>query len=70
MLETVALPGEILKGVRERYPHLDPVRTGHELMRRQITIMVEDVIATTAARLARIEARSPPTMSAMPARRW
>ena len=26
-------------------PALDPVRTGHELMRRQITSMVEDVIA-------------------------
>ena len=52
MLETVALPGEILKTVREKYPALDDVRTGHELMRRQITIMVEDVIATTAGRLA------------------
>ncbi|MDQ2634253.1 MAG: deoxyguanosinetriphosphate triphosphohydrolase [Pseudomonadota bacterium] len=54
MLETVALPREILKTVRERYPALDDVRTGHELMRRQITIMVEDVIATTAGRLARL----------------
>ena len=59
MLETVALPGEILKGVRERYPHLDAVRTGHELMRRQITIMVEDVISTTAARLALAKPQSP-----------
>jgi dGTPase len=55
MLETVALPAGILKTVRERYPRLDPVRTGHELMRRQITIMVEDVISTTTARLARIQ---------------
>ena len=54
MLETVALPGEILKTVREKYPALDDVRTGHELMRRQITIMVEDVIATTGGRLARL----------------
>jgi dGTPase len=59
MLETVVLPGEILKGVRRRYPHLDPVRTGHELMRRQITIMVEDVISTTAARLALVKPQSP-----------
>jgi len=55
MLETVPLPASILKTVRERYPHLDAVRTGHELMRRQITIMVEDVISTTAMRLARLK---------------
>jgi dGTPase len=55
MLETVTLPGEILTTVREKYPALDDVRTGHELMRRQITIMVEDVIATTAGRLARLK---------------
>jgi dGTPase len=54
MLETVTLPGEILKTVREKYPALDDVRTGHELMRRQITIMVENVISTTSARLARL----------------
>jgi dGTPase len=58
MLETVTLPGEILKTVRAKYPALDDVRTGHELMRRQITIMVEDVIATTAGRLARLKPRS------------
>ena len=56
MLETVALPGEILKAVRDRYPALDAVRTGHELMRRQITIMVEDVIATTAGQACPAEA--------------
>lgn len=59
MLEELALPGAILKGVRERYPGLDPVRTGHELMRRQITRMVEDVIARAAANLARLAPRSP-----------
>ena len=52
MLEEVTLPAGILRGVRERYPALDPVRSGHELMRRQITIFVEDVIATATARLA------------------
>ena len=58
MLEGVSLPGSILAGVRERYPALDPVRSGHELMRRQITLMVEDVIVSTSANLARIEPRS------------
>src|SRR4029079_5555619 len=43
MLEKVSLPGSILAGVRARYPALDAVRTGHELLRRQITMMVEDV---------------------------
>lgn len=52
MLEDVALPGGILAQVRERYPALDPVRTGHELMRRQITAMVEDVITNSRANLA------------------
>ncbi len=58
MLEDVPLSGEILKGVRERYPALDPVRTGHELMRRQITHMVEDVIATAAQNIAAIDPQS------------
>lgn len=58
MLDTVSLPAGILRGVRERYPALDPVRTGHELMRRQITIFVEDVIATATANLARMKPQS------------
>jgi len=45
MLREVALPRRILAAVKEHYPQLDHVRTGHELMRRQITFMVEDVIA-------------------------
>ena len=59
MLEELALPGSILKGVRARYPVLDAVRTGHELMRRQITAMVEDVIAQACANLARLQPQSP-----------
>jgi len=58
MLDIVALPSSILSAVRGRYPHLDPVRTGHELLRRQITIMVEDVIATTSANLAALDPQS------------
>jgi len=54
MLEEVALPCGLLAEVRGRYPVLDPVRTGHELLRRQITIMVEDVIASTNGRLAEV----------------
>jgi dGTPase len=58
MLEEVVLPGSILRDVRQRYPELDPVRTGHELMRRQITLMVEDVISATSANLARLKPES------------
>ncbi|WP_192177476.1 deoxyguanosinetriphosphate triphosphohydrolase [Mesorhizobium amorphae] len=58
MLEDVTLPGSILKSVRARYPALDDVRTGHELMRRQITMMVEDVIASTTANLKRLKPES------------
>src|SRR5690606_33381713 len=32
MLEEVPLPAAILRTVRDLYPRLDPVRTGHELM--------------------------------------
>jgi dGTPase len=59
MLEPLALPGGILAGVRARYPSLDPVRTGHELMRRQITAMVEDVISNAQRTLADLAPRSP-----------
>ena len=54
MLEDVPLTAEILAGVRARYPALDPVRTGHEIVRRQITLMVEDVIVAARARLAEL----------------
>ncbi len=58
MLEAVSLPASILAVVRARYPSLDDVRTGHELMRRQITVMVEDVITTTSANIARMQPAS------------
>ncbi|MDP3895299.1 MAG: deoxyguanosinetriphosphate triphosphohydrolase [Mesorhizobium sp.] len=52
MLGESPLAAEILGEVRMLYPLLDPVRTTHEVVRRQITRMVEDVIATSRARLA------------------
>ena len=54
MLEDVTLPAAILTQVRQRYPNLDPVRTGHELMRRQITLMVEDAISTATTRIGEL----------------
>ncbi|MBV2142878.1 deoxyguanosinetriphosphate triphosphohydrolase [Falsochrobactrum sp. TDYN1] len=51
-LDEVPLTERLLDVVRERYPGLDPVRTSHELVRRQITIMVEDVIKEAQRRIA------------------
>ncbi|WP_182084639.1 deoxyguanosinetriphosphate triphosphohydrolase [Aureimonas sp. ME7] len=58
-LQQLDLAGDILREVRDRYPALDPVRTGHEIMRRHITRLVEDVIT---ASLARLEAIGPRTI--------
>lgn len=58
MLEEVALPASILRVVRDRYPVLDEPRIGHELMRRQITILVEDVIRTATTRLTTMQPMS------------
>lgn len=58
MLDGLALPGAILAEVRQRYPGLDPVRTGHELMRRQITLMVEDAISTATTRIGEVQPAS------------
>ncbi|MGH6762913.1 MAG: deoxyguanosinetriphosphate triphosphohydrolase [Phyllobacterium sp.] len=50
-LEDVPLTAGILSTVRGKYPGLDDTRTAHELVRRQITIMVEDVIAQARSNL-------------------
>lgn len=52
MLREVGLPRDILAEVDSRYPGLDDSRRGHEMTRRLITRMVEDVIGRTAANLA------------------
>ncbi|MCB1381941.1 MAG: deoxyguanosinetriphosphate triphosphohydrolase [Notoacmeibacter sp.] len=49
---------DIFAEVRAKYPGLDPVRAGHEFMRRQITRMVEDVIVTAHERLDRLKPQS------------
>lgn len=53
-LEDVAITGDILRAVRKKYPKLDEVRTTHEIVRRQITLMVEDVISQSQANLDHI----------------
>ena len=58
MLAEVPLTAGLLATVQSRYPHLDPVRTAHEIVRRQITAMVEDVIVTSRDRLAALAPES------------
>jgi len=58
MLTEAKLPAAILRTVAQQHPGLDAVRTGHELMRRQITAMVEDVIITAQRNLAELQPQS------------
>jgi dGTPase len=50
-LAGVPLIGDILREIRGQHPRLDPSRLVHELGRRLITRMIEDVIAETGRRL-------------------
>lgn len=58
MLEELPLIARLLSEVRGRYPDLEEPRLINEVMRRQITAMVEDVIAVTQANIARIKPES------------
>ena len=58
MLEDIPFLAGLMKEVRDRYPDLEPSRFTHELMRRQITRMVEDVIGYAQQNLAEIRPRS------------
>lgn len=50
-LADLPLAGDILREVRRAYPALDRGRLVHEIMRRHITRMVEDVIVSTTEAL-------------------
>lgn len=54
-LADVPLVGELLVEVRERYPALDKSRTTHELVRRLISLLVEDVILTAHSNLTALQ---------------
>jgi dGTPase len=51
-IATVALPGRIIGEVRATHPGLDAGRRVHELIRRLIGLLIEDVIAETSRKLA------------------
>ncbi|MCS3741825.1 MULTISPECIES: deoxyguanosinetriphosphate triphosphohydrolase [unclassified Rhizobium] len=58
MLEEIPFLAGLMTEVRERYPNLEPSRFTHEIMRRQITRMVEDVISVAQQGLAEIKPKS------------
>ncbi|EPE98462.1 deoxyguanosinetriphosphate triphosphohydrolase [Rhizobium grahamii] len=58
MLEEIPFLAALMAEVRERYPNLEPSRFTHEIMRRQITRMVEDVISVAQQGLAEIKPKS------------
>ncbi|MBX4858970.1 deoxyguanosinetriphosphate triphosphohydrolase [Rhizobium sophorae] len=58
MLEDIPFLAGLMAEVRGRYPHLEPSRFTHEIMRRQITRMVEDVIGVAQQRLSLLRPES------------
>jgi len=50
-LREVELTAGLMRSIEGQYPRLEQSRFAHELVRRQITLMVEDVIAEALSRL-------------------
>jgi dGTPase len=57
-IATVALPASIVADVRAAYPRLDSARQVHELIRRLIGLLIEDVVAETSRKLAALKPQS------------
>jgi dGTPase len=58
-LAAVPLVGDILRDIGAEYPRIEASRQVHELRRRLITRMIEDVIAQTRRRVAELGIESP-----------
>ncbi len=58
MLEDIPFLAGLMAEVRDRYPNLEASRFTHEIMRRQITRMVENVISVAQENLASIRPTS------------
>jgi dGTPase len=58
-LETLPLLGDIIKEVRSQHPMLSAARHSHEVIRRLISRMVADVLATTRTRITQHRISSP-----------
>ncbi|MBS0533415.1 MAG: deoxyguanosinetriphosphate triphosphohydrolase [Proteobacteria bacterium] len=57
-IATVPFLGGIVREIEARYPHLETTRRVHEVTRRVITRMIEDVIAESERRLAALKPQS------------
>ena len=57
-LRELPLLGGIMEEIEKRYPGLENARVVHELVRRLITKMVEDVLRTSAASIADVNPQS------------
>jgi dGTPase len=53
-IAAVPLPGRIIGDIRQAYPGLDEGRLAHELIRRLIGVLVDDVVAESERRLAEL----------------
>ncbi|WP_455477629.1 deoxyguanosinetriphosphate triphosphohydrolase [Bartonella sp. B41] len=56
--EDVALTAFLLKDIKQKYSQINPTQCGYELVRRQITAMVEDVIKQSQENLSYIKPQS------------
>jgi dGTPase len=54
-LADLPLVGDILREVDAQHPRLEPARRAHELVRRMITRMIEDVIAESRRRVGELK---------------
>jgi dGTPase len=66
-VKTVPMLGEILREIDAVYPALDAAPRGHELIRRVITRMIEDVIGESRQRLAKLAPRTAAGIRTAPA---
>jgi dGTPase len=57
-LAEVPLVGPVFAEVERRYPGIEPTRLTHEAVRRLINAMVEDLLAESRARIARLRPAS------------
>lgn len=57
-LLAVPLLGDLIREIRTMHPGLDPQRTAHELVRRVITRLIEDVVAESERRVAALMPRN------------
>jgi len=57
-IETLPLIGEIMRGVRRKYPKIDHMRCTHESIRRMINRMVVDLTRQTQENVARYRVKS------------